>query len=421
MAARLDLRAENAYWLLRSGYGNALPRLTASLDCEIAIVGAGVTGALIAYELAMRGMRDIVVIDKRDRARGGTARSPALLHAELDVPLTVLDAQIGAERAARAYLACSEGIEHIEALGRTLGGVGFRRHESLYLATRPKDLARFGAELQARRGIGLEVRLLDGEALRERYGLRRPGALLSMQAAEVDPVRLTSVALDAAVARGVRCFGDVEVRRIADEANGATLVCDGRREIRCRVAIFCGGVETMAFLPTPVAQLYGAYAVVTRPAQDLAAVTSRPLVRDSTRPHFHARATTDGRTLLAGEEALFRSERARDRQLARRAAALTRRGQRLFGRLPPVEFAWCGTSAETVDALPYIGRLTGWHDRVHFALCYGGNGIVFAAQAAQILAAELEGRSHDLARTFGFERLTRVLDLKRVRGRRRSR
>lgn len=421
MPARLDVRAEDAYWLLRSGYGNASPRLPASLDCEVVIVGAGVTGALIAHELAARGLRDIVVVDRHDRALGSTARSAALLLPELDIPLTVLDAQIGAERAARAYLACSEGIERIETLGRAFGGIGFRRHESLYLATRQKDLARFAAELQARRGIGLEVRLLDAEALRDRSGLKRPGALLSMHAAEVDPVRLTTAALDAAIARGVRCYGDVEVKRIVDEANGATLVCDQRRELRCRAVVFCGGTDTMQFLPTPVATLYGSYALVTRPHDDIAEITARPLLRDSTRPHFYARGTTDGRTMLAGEETPFRSERARDLRLGDRAALLMRRGQRLFGRLPPAQFAWSGTFAETADGLPYIGRLPGWHDRVHFALCYGGNGIVFAAQAAQILAAELEGKVHELARTFGFERLTRVLEIKRVRSRSRRR
>jgi len=72
------IRSSEAYWLLRNGIGDASPSLTESIDCDIAIVGAGITAALAADALIATGKR-IVVLDSRDVARcddGSVANGP---------------------------------------------------------------------------------------------------------------------------------------------------------------------------------------------------------------------------------------------------------------------------------------------------------------------------------------------------------
>ncbi len=42
-----------------------------------------------------------------------------------------------------------------------------------------------------------------------------------------------------------------------------------------------------------------------------------------------------------------------------------------------------------------------------YALCRGGNGMVYAAQAREMIRARLRGDTHALDEVFGFERLSR--------------
>ena len=53
-----------------------------------------------------------------------------------------------------------------------------------------------------RRGIGLDARWLGPEALRERFDVEAGGALLTRQAARVDPYRLTYALLQRLRRRG---------------------------------------------------------------------------------------------------------------------------------------------------------------------------------------------------------------------------
>ena len=107
-----------------------------SIHCDIAIVGAGITAALVADALVATGQR-IVVLDARDVAHGSTAASTALLQYEIDTHLTDLVQMLGAERALRAYRACAASFSMLEQrFPELLPLAGYERRPSLYLASR---------------------------------------------------------------------------------------------------------------------------------------------------------------------------------------------------------------------------------------------------------------------------------------------
>src|ERR1700760_4266655 len=106
------IRSQQPYWLLRNGIGDASLDLRKSMECDVLIVGAGITGALIANELTDEN-RQVIVIDHRDVALGSTSASTALLQYEIDRDLTELIELVGLERAQIAYRA---GIESIDLL-----------------------------------------------------------------------------------------------------------------------------------------------------------------------------------------------------------------------------------------------------------------------------------------------------------------
>src|SRR6478736_1356687 len=160
------IRTSEAYWLMRNGIGDANPALGQSIDCDIAIVGAGITAALVADALIATGKR-IVVLDSRDIAQGSTAASTALLQYEIDTHLVELTGLLGADAAMRAYLACAASFSLLEQrFPELLPLAGYERRASLYLASDEKAVPALRAELAARSGIGLSCEWLDGEAVR---------------------------------------------------------------------------------------------------------------------------------------------------------------------------------------------------------------------------------------------------------------
>jgi glycine/D-amino acid oxidase-like deaminating enzyme len=166
--ASFGIRSSQAYWLLRNGVGDAVPALGSSLDCDIAIVGAGITGALVADALVETGQR-IVMLDRHEPAQGSTAASTALLQYEIDTHLVELTRLRGAEAAARAYRACLDSIPLLERrFPELLAQSDFERRESVYLAADESAVGELRIELAARRAIGIHAEWLDAEELRRR-------------------------------------------------------------------------------------------------------------------------------------------------------------------------------------------------------------------------------------------------------------
>ena len=165
----MRLRSNEPFWLLKNGYLNAYPSLRKSITCEALVVGAGVTGALMAYTLTQAGIRT-AVIDRRDVGFGSTSASTAMLQYEIDTALHELIPMIGQKGAVRAYQNCREAIDTIEKLvGRVGSQCSFRRKESLYFANTPGDEDFLRKEFETRQRHGFQVEWLDRAALREKY------------------------------------------------------------------------------------------------------------------------------------------------------------------------------------------------------------------------------------------------------------
>jgi glycine/D-amino acid oxidase-like deaminating enzyme len=400
-----DIRSSQAYWLLRNGIGDAGPQLQRSLDCDVAIIGAGITGALVADSLVGTGAR-VVMLEQRAPAQGSTAASTALLQYENDTPLVELMQMRGAEVATRAYLASVQSFAMLETrFPELLAQCDYQRRESLYLASSERALEPMRAEMSARRAIGIHVDWLDEAELGNRYGCARPAGLLSPVAATMDPVRFTRGVLSACARHGVEIYARTEVESIDEESDRLRLRTTEGHQVRAHHVVVAAGYESTRFAPA-VADIDNTFALVTQPLHDPQAAARLPQIWESARPYLYLRGTSDGRILLGGADLPFKNAVARDVLLARQVRKLARGYQGLFGReLPPVAYTWAGSFAKTPDGLPLIGAAPGRNPRLQFALCYGGNGIVFAVHAGAMIRAGIEGAAHPLAGTFGFGRL----------------
>jgi glycine/D-amino acid oxidase-like deaminating enzyme len=401
----MDLTSGSPLWPTLVGVPAVYPRLHQDLRCDVAVIGAGITGALVAHRFAREGIH-VVLLEAGEAARGSTAASTALIQYEIDTHLVDLIEQVGADRAVRSYRLCVEAVRGIEALATSGGdGCGWRSTRSLYLAARRRDRRALEQERLARRSAGIEVELLDERDIRERFSFARPAALLSPVGGEVDAYRLAHKLLAAGAASGLQIYDRTPVVKYLSERDGVELHTGDGRRVRARAVIFATGYETPAFLDQSIVRLLSTFAFATAPLTAFDGWgEDRCLIWETARPYFYARATADGRAVVGGADVPFATAHKRDRLLDRQTVRLEKKFGELFPRIHcDVDWRWGGTFGETDDGLPYIGTARQFPNG-YFALGYGGNGITFSWIAAEILLDLFLGRANPDAEIFGFDR-----------------
>lgn len=404
----MDLKSGYPFWAIKNGLMHAFPSLQKNLRCEIVVIGGGISGALIADELAAHG-HEVVVVEERDVGWGSSAASTALLQYEIDMPMIELAKRYGEDDAALAYRACGEAILQLQALAGDIRDVDFARMRSLYYASRRHHVAVLRDELALRKRHGFEVAWIEAAALLEKYGIRAPGAILSQLAARIDPYRAAYRLLARLEKKGSGVFDRTRIEHIQTSARGVTLHTTDGIEIRAGHAVFAAGYANQHWLDQPVAHNRSSYAFITDPldAPQLGAL-GETMVWESARPYLYMRSTGDGRLLVGGEDDAIDIPARRDARVEKKTRRLV---QKVTKAIPGLEltpaFAWAGTFAETDDGLPFFGAHTQYGSRVQFAMAYGGNGITYSMLGAGLIRALIERRKHPLATLFSFDRLKR--------------
>ena len=404
----MDLKSGYPFWAVKNGLMHAFPRLREDVRCDVVVLGAGITGALIANELATHGF-DVAVIEQRDVGWGSSSASTALLQYEIDVHMVDLAKQFGEDDAVLAYRSCAEAIPMLQSLAGDVGDVDFGMMDSLYFASKRRHASDLRDEFAMRQRHGFDVEWLEREDVRERFAIDAPVAILSHQAARMDPYRMAYRLLMRLDQAGTGVFDRTEVTRIQTSDRGVTLTTGEGHVVRAKHLVLAAGYANQRWLKQKVARNRSSYAFITDPIEDdrLGPLQST-MVWESARPYLYMRATGDGRLLVGGEDDAIDIPARRDARVHKKAATLARKVEKLLPHLPMTPaFAWAGTFAETDDGLPFFGPHQEHGPRVHFAMAYGGNGITYSMLGAGLLRALIERRRHALAPLFSFARLER--------------
>ena len=173
---------------------------------HIVIIGCGVVGATIAYELSLMPKLKVTVLDKQPPAQGATAAA-----------LGVLMGAISHKTKGRAWQMRKLGIERyatlipeLEALtGRT---IPCNQQGILMLCSMDADLAKWETLARTRSEQGWQLEIWDKAKLQAHCPQidcqNIPAAIYSPQDRQVNPVALTLALVDAAKNRGVNFHFD---------------------------------------------------------------------------------------------------------------------------------------------------------------------------------------------------------------------
>jgi glycine/D-amino acid oxidase-like deaminating enzyme len=400
----MELRSGHPFWLLKNGILADYPSLKHDESCEVAVIGGGITGALVTYHLAQAGV-ETVLVDKRDIGGGSTAASTALLQYEIDTELHDLIGSVGEAQAVRSYRLGLEAIDTVERLaGELKDDCGFERKTSLYLASRKSDVSKLRQEYETRKAFGFHVEYLEAKDIESRASFAAPGAILSYGDAQVDPFRLTHQLIQAATKQGLRVYDRCEVSKVESSDRGIVLHTGPGFRISGQRVVFATGYESQQYLKQDVGVLKSTFALISEPCDSFEGWPDRSLIWESARPYFYLRTTSDDRAIVGGEDVPYATSHKSEQLIARKTKKLQRRFTDMFPRLDlEVSYTWAGTFGETKDGLAYIGQ-TPEFPHAYFALGYGGNGITFSAIAAKIITDLHLGRPNPDADIFRFDR-----------------
>jgi glycine/D-amino acid oxidase-like deaminating enzyme len=400
----MKLHSDYPFWMISEGLRNTFPILQEDVRTDVVVIGGGITGALVAHALCEAGM-DVVIVEKRHVAHGSTSASTAMLQYEIDTPMFLLAQKVGAKPALRSYQLCLDALLVLEQLcGRASARVDFETHPSLWYASYKKHVDELlKPEFAARRAAGFDVEYLDEADIERKFGFKAPGALLTAQAAQVNPYLLTNHLLDKVIAMGGRIHESTEVQQIIPSARGVVLQTTEGRTLRAKYVVVAAGYECQTFLSAPAGKLTSSYAIVSKPLAAKHQWYKNALIWETRKPYHYFRTAGDNRIMIGGRDEMFYSPDKRDSLLLRKSRDLLGDFQKLFPQIPfETDFGWAGTFSETKDGLPYIGPCD--HKRVLYAMGYGGNGITFSVIAAQFLRDSILGRKNADAGMFGFGR-----------------
>lgn len=391
LTAKKDLRGGRPLWDDDRG-----PRLRTKSrltfeSCDIAVVGGGVSGALIALTLSRAGF-DVVVIDRRKPGSGSTAASTAMIQFELDTPLRELSEKIGSMKAVRTYRRSLKAVADLKSFTITNRiTCDWRSRNALYLAGNVAGSRGLKLESLARQRVSLPSHFLDADTLQREFGIERTGAILSEGAAELNPSKLTSGALLAAQRYGSRIYSPHEVASAMSHNNGVQLVTKTGGTITCKKVVFATGYETIKSLPKARFDITSSWAVATQQLPPELLWPSRCLIWEASDPCLYVRTTTDGRIVAGGEDSKLRAPDRRDAAIPNKAKAIMAKLNMLLpGRNLRADYAWSGAFAVSPTGMPIIQGVKGLANCMTVLGC-GGNGITFSMIAAQVVSNWAKG------------------------------
>jgi len=401
----MRLTSVEPFWLVKNGILHSYPSLNVDIETDIVIIGAGITGSLIAHQCIADGYKTVIV-DKREVCHGSTSATTSMLQYEIDKPLFELIDMIGEKGAVLSYKACFDSIDQLQKISKSIKSTcGFTKKESLYFASRKKDVPWLKQEFEARKEHGFSVKWLEAKAIEKQYQLENShGGILSDQGGSIDAFQLAHDLLYYNHKNGLQIYDKTDVVKIEYRSKDVLLHTEFEKTIKAKKIIFCNGFESTEIIPEKIVNLLSTYAIVGEQNEDDQSHLQNTLFWNTSDPYNYMRTTDDNRFLIGGEDEDFVNADKRDALLKKKARKLEKTMTKLFPNYTfRVDFGWAGTFGETQDGLPYIGKHPDFKN-AYFVLGFGGNGITFSVIGMDMVSAMLKGEKHELSEYFKFGR-----------------
>ena len=226
-------------WMTQEAVAPQARRLAEDLTCDVVVVGSGIAGLSVAYELSQIG-KAVVVLDRGRIAGGVTSRTTAHLAPVCDDGVAELTKIRGEEMAAKFQASQSAAVDRIEAIVKKHNiACDFRRLDA-YLFPAPgmsfKDAREEqDEEYKALRAAKVDVEKAKGVPL---AGFEDAPVLRYARQATFHPLKYLKGLVAEIEAQGGRLFADSPVMEVEEHESGVRVKLEGGMAVTAGHAVF---------------------------------------------------------------------------------------------------------------------------------------------------------------------------------------
>lgn len=354
------------------------PPLREDARADVAIVGAGIAGLSIAYELARAG-RSVIVVDRGRPGLGQSARTTGHLAWQLDDYYHLLRRERGDADARSYHARASAAIDRIEEIAREESiDCDFARVDGYLFSAGGNGDREMEDEERACSELGIPgVRFVDRAPV---PGLDTGRALLWPNQARFHVLKYLDGLARAVERLGGRIHGHTAMIGVSEDDGGAIVTMEDQTQIRADQAVMAANVA-LGDLPMQVKlEPYRSYAIAGPVPKGS---VPDALVWDTLDNYHYARIQpeADHDVLIVGGEDHRLGER--DDGEARLAALehWTRERYPMWERR---SHGWSGMVLEPVDLLPFSGLAHG-KDRIYLHTGDSGEGLTNGVLGALVI------------------------------------
>jgi glycine/D-amino acid oxidase-like deaminating enzyme/nitrite reductase/ring-hydroxylating ferredoxin subunit/DMSO/TMAO reductase YedYZ heme-binding membrane subunit len=368
------------------------PKLEGDADCDVVVIGGGISGAMTAWNLARKGM-SAIILEKNRIASGDTAYTTGFLLRIPDTSIGKLVELYGAAAVKQVFEAAGEAQDSLRSIIRENGiRCGFSDCPAYYCSAAKADgtlREEWEAIREACPGTSFTRKKL-GAGMKEAVEFDGEG--------QFNPRAFIFGLLGSPPSRSIRVFEDSEALEVAVGEGVTVKTASG--SVRAKKAVVCSGLPIAAFAGIrKLVQPKVTYAIAARyPGKPPIA---KALFWDTSDPYFYFRRL-DERTVILGGSDRRPGEKSDGKDPHEALSDFL--GERM-GSGAEITNAWSGTVFESPDGLPFASEHPAYEGRVFVCCGFGGNGLVMGALAGSIAADLASGTANRHSALFSFARV----------------
>lgn len=382
-----------SFWMQNSSPIPASP-LSEDAEADVAVIGGGIAGLSIAYELSRHG-RSVILIDRGEIGRGMTARTTAHLASELDDYYHELMSVRGADQARLYHQSQVAAINRVETIVKEAGiDCDFARVDGYLIAASLGDDEVLQKEYDACRELDVGV---EWAARAPIPGIDSGRALRFAGQARFHPLKYLHGLARAITSAGGRLCSNTAYVSAEEEGDGVVIATERGPKIRARAAVFATNSPVNDKVAIHSKQL---------PNRTYAIAGSVPegsvedaLIWDTLEAYHYVRLQPLDETrdllIVGGED--HRSGEASD--MEERLARLEQWTRERYPTFTSAEYRWSGQVLEPADYLPFSGRNPGNHN-IYIHSGDSGQGITNGVAGSLVILPLILGEDSRFAPVF---------------------
>ena len=260
---------------------------------EVVIIGGGVAGCSVAYHLAKRGCKDVVLLERSELTSGSTWHAAGNTHVLQD----------NANLSKLHYYTIKLYPELEEETGQSCG---VHKVGGLYLATTQERHDQIRIQASKAKYLGLEFDMISLDDVHELNPLLNLdgvySAMFEPNEAHIDPSGVTNAYAAGARKGGTTIYRNCPVTATTQQPNGGWIVDTPEGQIECRYLVNCAGlwgreVGRLAGLKLPLMTMEHQYFVTENIPEIEALDREFPLIHDNDGEYYMRQ---EGKGLLVG-------------------------------------------------------------------------------------------------------------------------